>query len=148
MANITRFDPFNDLMRFDPFGTFDELWHVPRGRALWKSFPQESVIRLDVSEDEKAYRVKADVPGVRKEDLQVSIDGNNVSISAEVKGEEEEKKGETLVRSERYYGRQYRSFALPHEVDQARAEAKYENGVLELILPKREGTRAKQLTVK
>ena len=67
----------------------------------------------------------------------MSIDGNQVSISAEVKSEKEEKQGEKVLRSERYYGKVYRAFSLAQEVDQENAKAKYENGVLELILPKR-----------
>ena len=148
MANITRFDPFGDLVRFDPFGTLDEFWRVPRARALWKGFPEEPEIKVDVTEDDKTYRVKADIPGVKKEDIHVSIDGSQVSLSAEVKSEKEEKKGETVVRSERYYGKQYRSFSLAHEVDQGKAEAKYQDGVLELTLPKKEPSQAKQVTVK
>ena len=101
-----------------------------------------------MTEDDKAYRVRADIPGVKKEDIKVSVDGNQVSISAEVKKEKEEKKGENLVRSERYHGTQYRSFSLQHEVNQAKAEAKYEDGVLELTLPKKEGASSKRLTVK
>ncbi|HEX8011099.1 MAG TPA: Hsp20/alpha crystallin family protein [Casimicrobiaceae bacterium] len=148
MANITRFDPFKDLARFDPFRDLEDFWRVPTMRALWKGFPQEPEIRLEVAEDDKAYRVKADVPGVKKEDIKVSIDGNQISISAEVKKEKEEKKGETVVRSERYYGTQYRSFSLGHDIDEGKAEAKCEDGVLELTLPKKETTHAKQLTVK
>jgi len=148
VANITRFDPFGDLVRFDPFGTLDEFWRVPRARALWKGFPEEPEIKVDVTEDDKTYRVKADIPGVKKEDIHVSIDGSQVSLSAEVKSEKEEKKGETVVRSERYYGKQYRSFSLAHEVDQGKAEAKYQDGVLELTLPKKEPSQAKQVTVK
>ena len=146
MANITRFDPLSELARFDPFG--DEFWSIPRARVLWKGFPQEPEIKLDVTEDDKMYRVKADVPGAKKEDLHVSIDGNQVSISTEMKSEKEEKKGETVVRSERYYGRQFRSFALAHEVDETKAEAKYQDGVLELTLPKKGQARTKQLTIK
>jgi len=148
MANITRFDPFGDLARFDALRGFEDFWRAPAMRAFWKGLPQEPEIKLDVSEDDKIYRVKADVPGVKKEDIKVSIDGNQVSISAEVKKEKEEKKGETVVRSERYYGTQYRSFSLGHDIDQAKADAKYEDGVLELTLPKKEGSSTKQLTVK
>ena len=115
---------------------------------MWKGFPSGPEIRIDVTEDDKAYRVKADVPGVKKEDIKVSIDGNQISISAEVKSETEEKKGESVVRSERYYGKQYRSFSLAHDINQAGAEAKYENGVLQLTLPKKEKSSAKKLTVK
>jgi HSP20 family protein len=110
--------------------------------------PDAPEIKMDVSEDDKAFRVKAEIPGVKKEDIKVSIDGNQVSISAEVKKETEEKKGETVIRSERYYGNQYRGFTLQQDIDQARAEAKYEDGVLILTLPKKETTSAKQLSVK
>jgi HSP20 family protein len=70
------------------------------------------------------------------------------SIKAEVKKEREEKKGETIVRSKRYYGKQYRGFSLQHDVDQSKAEAKYDNGVLQLTLPKKGGSAAKRLAVK
>ena len=148
MANIKRFDPFGDLARFEPFSDMDDFWRAPMMRAHWKGFPQEPEIRLDVTEDGKVYHVKADLPGVKKEDIKVSIDGNQISIAAEVKKEKEEKKGENVVRSERYYGSQYRSFSLRHDIDQAKAEAKYEDGVLELTLPKKEASSAKQLAVK
>jgi len=149
MANITRFDPFGDLARFDAFRDLEDfLWRPPSLRSLWRALPQEPEIRLDVAEDDTAYHVKVDVPGVKKEDIKVSIDGNRVGISAEVKKEKEEKKGETVLRSERYYGKQFRGFSLGHDVDQAKAEAKYEDGVLQLTLPKKEATSATQLTIK
>ena len=103
---------------------------------------------MDVSGDEKGYRVKAEIPGVKKEDIKVSIDGNQVSITAEVKKETEEKKGETVIRSERYYGNQFRAFTLPYDVDQGKAEAKYEDGLLNLTLPKKEPGTARQVAVK
>ena len=145
MANITRFDPFSNFMTFDPFRNMDDFFRMPR-RSLGREFT-EPEIKMDVSEDEKAYHVKAEVPGVKKDDIHVSIDGNVVSISAEVKKEKEEKKGETVLRSERYYGMQSRSFTLMHDVDEAKAEAKCEGGVLELTLPKRNGSVAKELKV-
>ena len=148
MANITRFDPFGDLARFDPLRDIDDFFRVPRVRHLWRNLPEEPQIKMDVSEDEKAYRVKAEIPGVKKEDIKVSIDGNQVSIGAEVKREKEEKKGETVVRSERYYGSQFRAFTLQHDIDQGKSEAKYEDGVLELTLPKKEPASAKQLSIK
>jgi len=105
-------------------------------------------IRMDVSETPEAYMVKADIPGMKKEDIKVSIEGNQVSISAESRSEKEEKEGETVVRSERSYGRQSRSFTLGSEIDDAKANARYENGVLELTLPKRgSGSGAKQLPI-
>jgi len=148
MANITRFDPFGDLAHFDPFRDFEDVFRVPRMRALWQNLPEAPQIKMDVSEDDKAYRVKAEIPGVNKEDVKVSIDGNQVSISAEMKKEQEEKKGEKIIRSERYYGSQFRGFTLQHDIDQGKAEAKYQDGILELMLPKKEATSAKRIAVK
>jgi HSP20 family protein len=147
MANIKRFDPFAEIVRFDPFMEMRDLFPVNRLRTLFGEMPTEPEIRMDVSEDEKAYHVKADIPGVSKEDIKIDIDGAQVSITAEVKKEKEEKKGSTVLRSERYYGQQFRSFTLRHEVDQAKAEARYANGVLELTLPKKTATEVKHLTV-
>lgn len=146
MTNITRYDPFAELARYDPFRDVESMFRYPR--AFGRGGPEVPEIRMDVSEDDKAYRVKAEIPGVRKEDIKVSVDGNQVSISAEVRREKEEKKGEAVIRSERYYGTQYRGFTLDRDVDQGKAEAKYENGVLELVLPKKEGTTPQHLAVK
>ncbi|HEX8011297.1 MAG TPA: Hsp20/alpha crystallin family protein [Casimicrobiaceae bacterium] len=147
MANITRFDPFRELASFDPFRNFEEFFRSPRLAPLLRDFPAEPQIKMDVTEDDKAYHVKADIPGVKKEDINVAIDGNQVSISAEVRKETEEKKGDKVLRSERYYGSQSRSFTLLHEVDQSKAEAKYVDGVLELTLPKKNAAPVKKLAV-
>ncbi len=146
MANITRFDPFGELARFDPLRDLESAFRLPR--TFWRGMPEAPDIKMDVSEDEKGYRVKAEIPGVKKEDIKVSIDGNQVSIGAEVKKETEEKKGETVIRSERYYGNQFRAFTLPYEIDQSKAEAKYEDGLLNLTLPKKVPGTAKQVAVK
>ena len=146
MTNITRFDPFGDIVRFDPFRDFESMFRFPRSAI--RNLPDVPEIRMDVTEDAKGYRVKAEIPGVKKEDIKVSIEGNQVSIGAEVKKETEEKKGETVIRSERYYGNQYRGFSLPLEIDPGRSEAKYDNGVLELVLPKKEGAPTKQVVVR
>ena len=107
-----------------------------------------SRMRVDISETEQAYQVQADIPGVNKDDIKVSIDGNRVSISAELKHERVTRDGGgKAVRSEREYGQQYRSFVLPHEVDEAGAQARYENGVLLSDLPKKEGTGGRQLAI-
>jgi HSP20 family protein len=84
---------------------------------------------------------------VKKDDIHVAIEGNQVSIEAEVKKEKEEKKGEKVVRSERYYGKQSRSFTLGHDIDSGKAEAKYSDGVLELKLPKKANGSTKELKV-
>jgi HSP20 family protein len=149
MANITpRNDPFQELARFDPFRDLEGFFPVPRGMRRWMSeVPSVPAMKLDVTEDDKAYHVKAELPGVQKDDINVEIDGNQVSLSAEVKREKEEKEGETVVHSERYYGRQYRSFTLARDIDRNKAEAKFENGVLELTLPKSEGNSSQRVKV-
>jgi HSP20 family protein len=141
MANITRFDPF-ELAAADPFDNLFRGFFRPV--QIEKEVPQ---MRMDVKEDDKAYHVHAEIPGVNKEDIQVTIDGNTVTISAETKKESEQKEGEKVLRRERYYGRVSRSFALESEVDEASASAKYQDGVLELTLPKKAATSAKRLTV-
>ena len=148
MANITRFDPFNELARFDPFRDMNDFFQGFMLRPVRRDFGAEPQIKLDVSEEDKAYTVKAEIPGVKKEDIQVSIDGNQVSISGEVRQEKEEKEGKKLVRSERYYGKQSRSFSLAHDIDEAKAEAEYHDGVLQLTLPKKNAGEVKKIAVK
>ena len=106
-----------------------------------------SVPRLDVKEHEKAFEVQAELPGVKKEDVKVSIDGQRVTIEGECQQANEQREGEQVVYSERSTRRYQRSFTLPSEVDDAGAEAKLENGVLMLTLPKKQGTAARRLTI-
>jgi HSP20 family protein len=146
MSNLTRYDPFN-LARVDPFGDIDDLFKGFFMRpVLFEGQPQMQ-IKVDVKEDDKAYTVHADIPGVKKDDIQVSIDGNQVSISAESRMEKEEKKGEKVIRSERYCGKVARSFTLAHDVDEAKSQAKYADGVLELTLPKKAASSTKKLAI-
>jgi HSP20 family protein len=146
MANVTRYDPLN-LARIDPFGDIDDLFKGFFVRpALFEGQPQMQ-IKMDVKENDNAYTVHADIPGVKKEDIHVSIDGNQVSISAETKMEKEEKEGEKVLRSERYSGKVARSFTLAHDVDEAKAQAKYSDGVLELTLPKKAASSARKLAI-
>jgi HSP20 family protein len=149
MANITpRNDPFQELARFDPFRDFVSFFPVPRDvRRMMSGMPAEPSIRLDVTEDEKAYHVKAELPGVKKDDINVEIDGNQVTLSARVKREQERKEGETVLHSERYYGEQYRSFTLAKEIDRDKAAAKFDNGVLELTLPKSDGNSPQRVKI-
>ena len=138
MSNIVRTDPFDVAFR-----DFFRNMLRPTRLDLETAEPE---IRLDVKEIEKAYMVHAEIPGVRKEDIDVSIDGSLVSIRAEVRREKEEK-GETMLRSERYYGAMTRSFTLATEVDEKTATAKYSDGVLELTLPKKPGGTTRRLQV-
>ena len=140
MANVTRWDPFEDHL--------DDLFKGFFLRPVRVEQSQEATrIRVDVKEDDKSYVVHAEIPGVKKEEIQVSIDGNQVAISAEVKRQKEDKQGEKALRTERYYGKVYRAFSLGQDVDQEQAQARYENGVLELTLPKRAAASTRRLAV-
>lgn len=103
--------------------------------------------RLDVKETEKSYEIQAELPGVNKEDVKVSVDGQRVTIEAECREANERREGETVVYAERTARRFMRSFALPTEVDDGTAQARLENGVLQLSLPKKQGTEARRLTI-
>ena len=103
-------------------------------------------LRMDVYETENAYRVVADLPGIRKEDVNITIDGAEVSIVAEAKREQTVGNGEKALLSERFAGKWYRSFTLGHEIDDANAQARYVDGVLELTLPKSANSMPKKLT--
>lgn len=111
------------------------------------ALPQPSQIRVDVKEDDSGYTVQAEMPGVPKDDIQVSIDGAVVSLRAEVQQHDEKKDGEKVLRSERYYGSVARSFQLPMEVDAGKAKARYDNGVLTLSLPKKLEGRTQRLAI-
>jgi HSP20 family protein len=148
MNNITRFDPFNELSRFDPFMDMDDMFNRFMMRPVLRgAVEMEPQIKMDIKEADGMYKVKAEIPGVNKEDIHVSIDGNRVSISAEVKKEKEEKEGERVIRSERSYGMASRSFSLSDEVDQGKVQAKYADGVLELTLPKKPGASRKEISI-
>jgi len=109
--------------------------------------PSPSQIKIDVKENEAVYTVHAEVPGVAKEDIQVAIDGNLVSLRAEVSQKDEQTKDDKLLRSERFYGAVERSFQLPMEIDSTQAKARYDNGVLTLTLPKKQGMQTQRLTI-
>ncbi|HNQ04194.1 MAG TPA: Hsp20/alpha crystallin family protein [Thiobacillaceae bacterium] len=142
----------NDIVKRDPFGMdtlFDDLmkgfWVRP---MRWPSeMPAMQNIRMDLKEDEKAYTVHAEMPGVKKEDIHVTLDGNVVSIAAEVKKVREEKEGEKVLRGERHFGRVARSFTLAQDVDEDGASARFSDGVLELVLPKKAGSETRRLTI-
>ena len=142
MANLTRIDPFS-------VSGFDPLDDVFKGffRPVNLGNVTQPQLKMDVQEDERSYTVHAEIPGVDKENIQVTIDGSHVAISAEVRRENEVKDGARSLRSERYYGKVSRSFVLENEVDETKAEANYKDGVLQLVLPKKVVAAAKKLTI-
>jgi HSP20 family protein len=146
MRSLTRWNPLREAMRLDPFVDLTPLWNEWRFPMMSEMEPAPT-IRMDIAENNGEYTVKAEIPGVNKEDIAVSIDGDVVSISAEVKREKEDKEGEKVLRSERYYGSVARSFALPTAVDMDNANAMYDDGVLTLTLPKAAGSKTTKLAV-
>jgi HSP20 family protein len=120
--------------------SFQPLVDVPSGR---RGMP-----RLDVRETETTFEIKADLPGVRKDDVKVAIDGPRVMIEGECQQANERREGEQVVYSERSTRRYQRSFGLPSEVKDSTAEARLEDGVLKLTLPKKAGGSARRLTIR
>lgn len=137
MANITRVDPFDDLFR----GFFVRPVDFNNAPA------QPPSIKMDVKEQGDNYLLHAELPGVKKDDIHVVIDGNQVSISAETKQEKDVKDGDRVLRSERYFGKISRSFQLAQDLDDGAASAKFNDGVLELTLPKRTATATRRLNI-
>lgn len=140
MVNITRFTPFDDA--------FDNLF---RGFLVQPVSREDTgalaKFRVDIAEDEKVYTVYADLPGVKKDDIHIAIDGEQVSITAETRAEKEVKEGNRVLRTERHVGKYHRAFALGHALDEAAASAKYTDGVLEVTLPKKAAPTAKRITI-
>ena len=138
-----------NLTNYNKPGRLDDLFRT----FLWQPVRMldenaDLTIKTDVTEDDKAYTVKADIPGVKKEDIAVEVNGNQLFISAEIKQEKEQKKGEKVVRSERYYGQVSRGFTFDREINANEAQATYEDGVLHLTLPKESGPPSKHLKIR
>lgn len=143
MSALTRIERLDE--RFPDF--FSDMFRRFARTTDWPALRPPNEMKIDVTEDDKQYLVKAEIPGAKKEDVRVNIDGNFVSISAEVKEEKETKgDGERNLVRELYYGSMARGFSLAHEVNDKEAQAKFENGILSLTLPKR--AEAKGTTLK
>jgi HSP20 family protein len=136
------------LQLVDPFENFEDAF-----KSFWRPVRFEMTapapsIKLEVSENDTAFSVKAQIPGAKKEDIKVKIDGDVVSITAESKQEKEEKKNGKVIKSEFQYGSAQRSFSLGTELDSGKSEARYQDGVLELTLPKKAGAKEISLAIK
>lgn len=147
MSLLTRFKPMKTLARFDPFAEFEDVFGGMGMRPFAREYEVAPEIRMDIDELEKSYQVMAEIPGVKKEDIAISVDRNQVSISAEVKREKPHKDGEKTLWTERIYGKAYRSFTLPIEIDETSTEARFENGVLTLTLPKKPNAVSRRIAV-
>lgn len=139
MANIARYNPVDEM--------FNELTRGFFVRPLGLPAQPDLQVRLDVKEDDKAYKVRAEIPGVKKEDIHVDVEGSHVSVRAEVKAEKEQKEGEKVIYSECSYGMVSRGFDLPTDVDAQGAKAEYKDGVLNLTLPKKAGAQTRRISI-
>jgi HSP20 family protein len=139
MASITRYDPFNDLV--DDF--FKGFLVRPVAYEGRNALPR---LNVDVAEKNGAYVVKGELPGVKKEDIRVTVDGAQVTLEAEVR-QEKSTDAERVLHTERSYGKVSRAFTLPQEVDEAQVQAKFQDGVLELTLPKKQAAARKPILI-
>jgi HSP20 family protein len=144
MVNANRFDP-----RADYLGDLvDDLFKGFLVRPMYSEGRDTTArIKVEVTEKDGAYLVHAELPGVKKEDIQLTIDGAQVTLAAEIKREQDAKEGERVLHTERGYGKVTRSFTLPQDIDDAAAQAKFADGVLELTLPKKAAAQRKQITI-
>ena len=141
MQSVISYDPRSDT-------GYDELFRGFFKPIRVEGAPTPVTIKMDVTETESGYLIHSEIPGVKKEDIDVAIEGNQVTITAEVKQEWKKKEGDRMLRNERYFGNIYRSFTLPVELDESACEAKYDNGVLELKLIKKATAPGKRLAIR
>lgn len=137
---ISRGSLFDDFFRDVSPGFFVKPLH---GEPL----PSPGQIKMDVKETDGGYTVSAEIPGVKKEDIHVTIEGSVVTVRAEVKQEDTQTKDDKVLRSERYFGSVSRGISLPQDIDQSQAKARYDNGVLTLTLPKKQGNGSQKLRI-
>lgn len=141
MNDLVRLDPFNQMMN----GIVDGIFMRPVGS---RSDEDRVIFKVDISEEDTAYRLWADLPGLSKEAIDVAIEGNKVTVSAEAKPNQVFAEGQRLIRAERPTGKLFRVVVFEREVDAAKAEARYHDGVLELVLPKVEAAIPKRLAIR
>ncbi len=146
MANITRWSPFPEMTAMqkamDRF--FGENWRPFFEEGGWNM----NALALDMTEDDNAFTVTTELPGVQPENIQVKLDGDLLTIEGEIPEHVTEKKAERSLMKERRYGRFSRTVRLPQSVDESKVDATFDNGVLKLVLPKSEEAQPKRITVK
>ena len=130
----------------DPFSLVDAMFSDWVGNRAAQSLVSRA--RLEVTERNGNYEVRAELPGAKKEDITIDIDGGYVSISAKINSQVERKSGERVLYSERSHESYARSFELPQAVDSSAADAKFEDGVLTLTLPKKDAPKSTRVSVR
>ncbi|MBN1959194.1 MAG: Hsp20/alpha crystallin family protein [Desulfuromonadales bacterium] len=143
---LAKWDPFREMEEMlDPYSRSLD-WPFRGGRNL-NTKGADWAPRVDISETDAEFCIKADVPGIKREDVKINIEDHILTISGENKREKEEK-GEKFHRVERYYGSFQRSFTLPENVDEEKIDAGFKDGLLTLTIPKTEAAKPKSIEVK
>lgn len=140
MGNIKRYDPFS----IEPLG--DMLQSMLRNMRIGPD--TELPFKVDVAESDSSFTITADLPGVKKEDINVSVDRGTVMISAKLEKTSEVKEGDRVIRQERYSGSMQRAFTLDGNIDTEKIDASFQDGVLRLVLPKKESSTQQRITVR
>lgn len=147
MTKVSIYDPFADVFPSLLRSMFTAGPEARNGSTAAPAGAPVAAMPVDVVETAEGYQVHADLPGVPKESIQIDIDGNRVTLRAEVKREITSKPEDKVLRTERYVGTYARTFTLAEEIDETRATARFDNGVLELSLPRKAGVGPRRLTV-
>lgn len=140
MSNIRRYDPFS----IEPLG--DMLQGMFRNLRLGAD--AELPFKVDVTESDDSYAITADLPGVKKEDIGVSVDRGTVVITARLEKASEVKEGDRVIRQERYSGSMQRAFTLDGNIDTDKIDASFQDGVLRVVLPKKEASPQQRVTIR
>jgi len=148
MSHPSYWNPLRTLLHTRPNVDVEAYFRGYEPRVVWAGREDNALdIRLDLSEDENSYHVKADIPGVDRNDIDLRIDGNTIRIAAEIKRESAPQQGEKDIYSERFCGKVSRTFSVPDRVDEAKVMARYENGVLTLTLPKKSERQTRRIAI-
>ena len=148
MSYLPRWSQLRTLLHSHPNVDVEAYLRGFEPRIVWAGHNGETFdIRLDLSEDGDAYYVKADIPGVDRNDIDLRIDGNTIHVAAEIKHGPAIGKNEKEIYSERFCGLASRTLSVPELVDEAKVAARYENGVLMLTLPKKSQGQTRRITI-
>jgi HSP20 family protein len=141
---IKKWEPFKELMTLRE--DMDRFFNNFFGRSVTENYEGVWTPVVDIEEDKDNYIVRAELPGLRKEDITISVRGSRLALSGE-RAYESEDKGKTYHRIERSYGKFVRHINLPNEIDESKVKATYQDGILTVILPKPEAARPREVQI-
>lgn len=157
MDKLASSEESKPILHYDPFRFYEELhklfngfisqepWQLPMG--WWSGGFAQPKLAIDITESDADYRITADLPGVKKENIKVNVDGKAVTVTADITEEKKIKEGDRVLHSERHHSDFYRRFYLDKDIDESKVKATYTDGVLNLTLPKKEAGQGKKVIV-